>query len=47
MIQVSTDVVGVLCMFYLRQNSVVILYFASDMMRVVGTDDIGALEMEI
>ena len=47
MIQVSTEVVGVLRMFHPRQNSVVILYFASDMMGVVGTGEIGALEMEI
>ena len=47
MVQVSTEVVGVLRVFYPRQNSVMILYFASGIMGVVGTGDIDALEMEI
>ena len=42
-----SKVVRVLRVFYPRQNSVMIVYFASDMMGVVGTGDIGALEMEI
>ena len=43
----STQVVRVLRVFYPRQNSVMILYFASGIMGVVGTDDIDTLEMEI
>ena len=45
--QLRTEVVGVIQMFYPRQNSVLILYFALGMMGVIGTADFGAFQFQI
>ena len=45
--QLRTEVVGVIQMFYPRQNSVLILYFTLGMMGEVGTDAIDALQSTI
>ena len=45
--QLGTEVVGVIGMFYPRQNSVLTLYFALGIMGVVGTADIGAFQLRV
>ena len=43
----GTEVVGVLRMFYPRQNTVLGLYFASGIMGVIGTDSIATFQIYI
>ena len=45
--QLGTEVAGVIGMFYPRQNSVLTLYFALGILRMVGMPDIGAFQFRI
>ena len=45
--QLRVEVVGVIPMFYSRQNSVLTLYFALGMMGVIGRADFGAFQFQI